>query len=263
MPPTRSGPTPRRNSGNSGVSSRSKREEILRTATAYFGENGYEATKLADVAAAVGIGSTALYHYFESKLHCLYVIMADALEFFRSEFERETSAHDDYLDALLAVLAALVRPERAGRDAQPGARRRAGTGGGAPYVSSRGGGAHDGSRPDPRRRVRLGDVPRARHGAGNPARGRPAPTHSRAARAVQQHLALVPPPRLGQPGGGEGVLPSPPAGGARSSARAGGRRSVAAGRGGRERRLAFARDAGNPVAATRRPRTPPAAVAAG
>jgi AcrR family transcriptional regulator len=76
----------------------------LRTATEYFGENGYEATKLADVAAAVGIGSTALYHYFESKLHCLYVIMADALEFFRSEFDRHTSAHHDYLDALLAVL---------------------------------------------------------------------------------------------------------------------------------------------------------------
>jgi AcrR family transcriptional regulator len=101
LPPTRSGPT----SSRSNASSRSKREEILRTATAYFGENGYEATKLADVAAAVGIGSTALYHYFESKLHCLYVIMADALELFRSEFDRQTSAHDDYLDALLAVLA--------------------------------------------------------------------------------------------------------------------------------------------------------------
>jgi TetR/AcrR family transcriptional regulator, cholesterol catabolism regulator len=105
VPSPRSGPTPKRNSGPAAVSSRSKREEILRTATAYFGENGYEATKLADVAAAVGIGSTALYHYFESKLHCLYVIMADALEFFRSEFDRETSAHEDYLDALLAVLA--------------------------------------------------------------------------------------------------------------------------------------------------------------
>jgi TetR/AcrR family transcriptional regulator, cholesterol catabolism regulator len=104
LPPTRSGPTSSRSSA-AGASSRSKREEILRTATAYFGENGYEATKLADVAAAVGIGSTALYHYFESKLHCLYVIMADALEFFRSEFDRNTSAHDDYLDALLAVLA--------------------------------------------------------------------------------------------------------------------------------------------------------------
>lgn len=90
--------------GAAGASSRSKREEILSTATAYFGENGYEATKLADVAAAVGIGSTALYHYFESKLHCLYVIMADALDFFRSEFDSHTSAHEDYIDALLAVL---------------------------------------------------------------------------------------------------------------------------------------------------------------
>jgi AcrR family transcriptional regulator len=103
-PPT--GSRPGRNSGPSGISSRSKREEILRTATAYFGEYGYEATKLADVAAAVGIGSTALYHYFESKLHCLYVIMADALGLFRSEFDRLTKEHDDFLDGLLAVLRA-------------------------------------------------------------------------------------------------------------------------------------------------------------
>ena len=90
------GPHPDETVSATGASSRSKRDEILRTATAYFGENGYEATKLADVAAAVGIGSTALYHYFESKLHCLYVIMADALGFFRSEFDRHTSAHEDY-----------------------------------------------------------------------------------------------------------------------------------------------------------------------
>jgi AcrR family transcriptional regulator len=86
------------------TSSRSKRESILSTATAYFGEHGYEDTKWADVAAAVGIGSTALYHYFESKLHCLYVIMADALETFRSDFERITAENDDFLDALVLVL---------------------------------------------------------------------------------------------------------------------------------------------------------------
>jgi TetR/AcrR family transcriptional regulator, cholesterol catabolism regulator len=95
---------PVQNRGAAGTSPRSKREDILLTATRYFGENGYEATKLADVAAAVGIGSTALYHYFESKLHCLYVIMADALGLVLAEFDRETSAHEDYLDALLAVL---------------------------------------------------------------------------------------------------------------------------------------------------------------
>src|SRR5437764_3617717 len=93
-----------REDGQRRTSPRSKRAGILATATAYFGEHGYEDTKWADVAAAVGIGSTALYHYFESKLHCLYVIMADALESFQSDFERITSEHDDFIEALLAVL---------------------------------------------------------------------------------------------------------------------------------------------------------------
>ena len=87
-----------------GTSARSKRVGILEVAAQYFGEHGYEDTKWADVAAAVGIGSTALYHYFESKLHCLYVIMADTLEGFQTDFVRITSEHEDYLDALLAVL---------------------------------------------------------------------------------------------------------------------------------------------------------------
>jgi AcrR family transcriptional regulator len=87
-------------------SSRSKREAILATATAYFGREGYEDSKWADVAKAVGVGSTALYHYFESKLHCLYVIMADALEAYREEFGRITTGADDYREALEAVLRA-------------------------------------------------------------------------------------------------------------------------------------------------------------
>ena len=90
--------------GQRRANSRSKRETILTTATAYFGDHGYEDTKWADVAAAVGIGSTALYHYFESKLHCLYVIMADALDTFHADFERITGATDDYREALVTVL---------------------------------------------------------------------------------------------------------------------------------------------------------------
>jgi TetR/AcrR family transcriptional regulator, cholesterol catabolism regulator len=85
-------------------SARSKRGEILRVATRIFGRDGYEHSKWSDVAAEVGIGSTALYHYFESKLHCLYVIMAEALEANRAEFERITSEVDDCATALAAVL---------------------------------------------------------------------------------------------------------------------------------------------------------------
>ena len=86
------------------ASSRSKRADILRVATEIFGRDGYEHSKWADVAKEVGIGSTALYHYFESKLHCLYVIMAEALESDQTEFEELTKDPDDYLDALVSVL---------------------------------------------------------------------------------------------------------------------------------------------------------------
>lgn len=72
-------------------------------ATDYFGHQGYEDTKWADVASAVGVGSTALYHYFESKLHCLYVIMAEAIEVFRTEFD-EITAEKDFADGVEKVL---------------------------------------------------------------------------------------------------------------------------------------------------------------
>jgi AcrR family transcriptional regulator len=92
------------NGGQPRASSRSKRADILRVATAIFGRDGYEHSKWADVAAEVGIGSTALYHYFESKLHCLYVIMADALEADLDEFEQITKETDDYVGALVQIL---------------------------------------------------------------------------------------------------------------------------------------------------------------
>jgi AcrR family transcriptional regulator len=104
MPPLRQVARTGTSHAKAGTSPRSKRAEILTTAIAYFGEHGYEDTKWADVAAAVGIGSTALYHYFESKLHCLYVIMAETLESFFDEFNRITREHEEYIDALLTVL---------------------------------------------------------------------------------------------------------------------------------------------------------------
>ena len=65
---------------------RGKRNEVLTAATDRFGRDGYEHTKWADIAADIGVGATALYHYFESKQHCLYEIMDEAIEDFRSRF---------------------------------------------------------------------------------------------------------------------------------------------------------------------------------
>ena len=98
--------SPARQSGRGPRSSRSKHEEILATATEYFGKQGYEYTKWADIAEAVGVGSTALYHYFESKLHCLYEIQAEAVAADREKFDRVIAEHDDFAEALTAALTA-------------------------------------------------------------------------------------------------------------------------------------------------------------
>jgi AcrR family transcriptional regulator len=83
-------------------SPRNKRAEIVAVATEYFGENGYEDTKWADVAAAVGLGPTALYHYFESKQQCLFEILLEGVEDAQVEFER--LVHGEFAVAFPALM---------------------------------------------------------------------------------------------------------------------------------------------------------------
>jgi AcrR family transcriptional regulator len=94
------------NRPTTGASSRSKRDAILATAALHFGRAGYEDTKWADIATDVGVGSTALYHYFESKLHCLFEIMSDTLLSFREVFDETTAAHESFEDGLPALMRA-------------------------------------------------------------------------------------------------------------------------------------------------------------
>jgi len=82
-----------------------RRAEILDAAVDRFGRNGYENTKWADIADDVGIGPTALYHYFDSKQHCLYVILEEALGELHERFDAITAEHDDPRDALRALCA--------------------------------------------------------------------------------------------------------------------------------------------------------------
>ena len=82
-----------------------KRAAILAAATKRFGRDGYEHTKWADIAHDVGVGPTALYHYFESKQHCLYVLIDEAIERLPRELRRaDTTGADEPLKALAAVL---------------------------------------------------------------------------------------------------------------------------------------------------------------
>jgi TetR/AcrR family transcriptional regulator, cholesterol catabolism regulator len=85
---------------------RSKRGSILTAAIESFGKDGYEHTKWAKIADEVGIGQTALYHYFESKAHCLLTIMslelARSLERFR-EVTADVTPADKALEAAIAA----------------------------------------------------------------------------------------------------------------------------------------------------------------
>jgi AcrR family transcriptional regulator len=93
----RSGRPPRSKPG-------AKREWILQVAVEVFGRSGFEDARWADVASAVGIGPTALYHYFESKLHCLYEIMGQAVADFQARFDRITAEQESWPEALVALL---------------------------------------------------------------------------------------------------------------------------------------------------------------
>jgi len=92
---------PTRRSRNEGA----RRAEILSAAIERFGSGGYENTKWAEIADDVGIGPTALYHYFDSKQHCLYVILDEALAELHERFDSITASHPDPRDALRAVCA--------------------------------------------------------------------------------------------------------------------------------------------------------------
>jgi len=98
------------NPGNGRPQGRARREgekrgEILAAAIERFGRDGYEDTKWADIAADVGVGPTALYHYFDSKQHCLFVILDDAIQDALARFERITAAERDIERALQQVVA--------------------------------------------------------------------------------------------------------------------------------------------------------------
>ena len=98
-------------------SPRNKRAEIVAVATEYFGETGYEDTRWADVATAVGLGPTALYHYFESKQQCLFEILVEAIEEARADFLRHCEG--DFGVAFPTVIrAAFERTDREARRAR-------------------------------------------------------------------------------------------------------------------------------------------------
>ena len=85
---------------------RSKRDLILRLAAEEFGRHGFDATKWATIADSAGIGGTALYHYFESKTHCLFTLMLDSYEGWYEKWSSCLASSDDPVEAILGAVSA-------------------------------------------------------------------------------------------------------------------------------------------------------------
>jgi AcrR family transcriptional regulator len=83
---------------------RSKRGFILQAAIDRFGRDGFDHTKWSTIADEVGIGQTALYHYFESKAHCLLTIMNLELEQSLQRFRDATAGIEDHQKRLRAAV---------------------------------------------------------------------------------------------------------------------------------------------------------------
>jgi AcrR family transcriptional regulator len=88
---------------------RSKRKLILDAAIDNFGKLGFEQTKWATIADEVGIGQTALYHYFESKVHCLLTIMSTELERSLERTREVTADVEDLSEAFRKAVSSAIR----------------------------------------------------------------------------------------------------------------------------------------------------------
>ena len=92
----------RPNAGTKGVARADREAQIVAVACKAFGERGYAATSVADVAEAAGISKPLIYNYFGSKegLHAVCVEHAAATLW--AEFER--SSHTESVGLARAIL---------------------------------------------------------------------------------------------------------------------------------------------------------------
>jgi AcrR family transcriptional regulator len=81
-----------------------KREQVLRVAPEFFARYGFRQTRWGDVGAAVGLQSSGLYYYFESKLHCLYEVIGRTIDGGHDRFDAITSRPAPYEEQLVEVL---------------------------------------------------------------------------------------------------------------------------------------------------------------
>jgi AcrR family transcriptional regulator len=75
-----------------------RKEQLIRAATRFFGQNGYRGTRLADIAEAAGITEPGLLHHFPTKANLLMEVLAERDRADRERFD--PAARDNGASAL-------------------------------------------------------------------------------------------------------------------------------------------------------------------
>ena len=65
---------------------RQRKEQIIRAAIRFFGQDGYHGATLADIAKAAGVTQPGLLHHFPSKAHLLMEVLAERDRIDRARF---------------------------------------------------------------------------------------------------------------------------------------------------------------------------------
>ena len=94
--------TPRRTQAER---TKQRKEQVIREAIRFFGQNGYHGAKLSDIAKAAGVTEPGLLHHFHSKMHLLMEVLAERDRIDRKRFDPSLR---DGLKAPLAPLQELV-----------------------------------------------------------------------------------------------------------------------------------------------------------
>ncbi|MFN8598256.1 MAG: TetR/AcrR family transcriptional regulator [Anaerolineae bacterium] len=77
-------PKPRRTQAER---TRQRKEQVIREAIRFFGQDGYHGAKLADIAKAAGVTEPGLLHHFPSKAHLLMDVLAERDRIDRIRFD--------------------------------------------------------------------------------------------------------------------------------------------------------------------------------
>lgn len=109
---TKRTPVPKRLGRPPDVNSAETRSRLLVEARTSFAKNGFDATTNKDLAAAAGITTGAIYHYFGSKAEMYLAVYAEVQTLVYAAFEAAIADHVTLLGQFSAVLDAAVELNR-------------------------------------------------------------------------------------------------------------------------------------------------------